>query len=177
LSSAELLLLVAGAVVAGFVQGLSGFAFSMVSMAIWVWVLDPKLTAVMAVFGSLVGQMIGLFTVPRKMSWRELAPLVLGGLAGIPLGVLLLPRLDADAFRFGLGALLIVACPAMLFSARLPRIALRSALLGRVALGAASLPLSAEESSTETLSRAVSARSGRQRNPASCSLRRSCRRP
>jgi uncharacterized membrane protein YfcA len=130
---AELTLLIAGAVTAGFVQGLSGFAFSMVSMAIWVWALDPKLAAVMAVFGSLVGQVIGLFTVPRRLAWRELAPFVLGGLAGIPLGVMLLPRLDADAFKFGLGALLVIACPAMLFASRLPRVALRSAPLGRAA--------------------------------------------
>ncbi len=129
----ELTLLLTGAVIAGFVQGLSGFAFSMVSMAIWVWALDPKLAAVMAVFGSLVGQVIGVFTVPRKLAWRQLAPFLLGGLVGIPLGVMLLPRLDADAFKFGLGALLVVACPLMLFAAQLPRVALRSPLLARTA--------------------------------------------
>ena len=133
LPPAELTLLLTGAVIAGFVQGLSGFAFSMVSMAIWVWALDPKLAAVMAVFGSLVGQVIGVFTVPRKLAWRELAPFLLGGLVGIPLGVMLLPRLDADAFKFGLGALLVIACPAMMFASHLPRLALRSPLLGRAA--------------------------------------------
>jgi uncharacterized protein len=139
LSSIEWWLLIAGAVVAGFVQGLSGFAFSMVSMAIWVWALDPKLAAVMAVFGSLVGQVIGLFTVPRQLAWRELAPFVLGGLAGSPLGVLLLPRLDADVFKFGLGALLVVVCPLMLFAARLPRVGFRNAVLGRAADGLAGI--------------------------------------
>jgi uncharacterized membrane protein YfcA len=131
LSPLELGVLIAGAVVAGFVQGLSGFAFSMVSMAIWVWVLDPKLAAVMAVFGSLVGQIIGVFTVPRSVARRELAPFVLGGLVGIPLGVGVLPHLDADVFKFGLGALLVTACPAMMFSSQLPRLTLRSRALGR----------------------------------------------
>lgn len=137
LAPADLTLLITGAVVAGFVQGLSGFAFSMVSMAIWVWALDPKLAAVMAVFGSLVGQVIGVFTVPRRLAWRELAPFLLGGLAGIPLGVMLLPRLDGDVFKFGLGALLVIACPAMLFAAKLPRVSFRSAVLGRAADGLA----------------------------------------
>jgi uncharacterized membrane protein YfcA len=137
LAPAELALLIAGAIVAGFVQGLSGFAFSMVSMAIWVWALDPKLAAVMAVFGSLVGQVIGLFTVPRQLAWREFAPFVLGGLAGIPLGVLLLPRLDADVFKFGLGTLLVIACPAMLFAAKLPRMVFRHLALSRAADGLA----------------------------------------
>ena len=40
-----------GAAVAGFVQGLSGFAFGMVSMSFWAWALDPRLAAALAVFG------------------------------------------------------------------------------------------------------------------------------
>jgi uncharacterized protein len=128
-----LAIVIGGAVLAGFVQGLSGFAFGMVSMALWVWVLDPKLAAVMAVFGSLIGQLIGLFTVRRGLAWRELLPFLLGGLVGIPLGVGLLPRLDADVFRFGLGALLVIACPAMLFASRLPRVAFRHAGSARAA--------------------------------------------
>jgi uncharacterized protein len=125
--------LLAGAVVAGFVQGLSGFAFSMVSMSLWVWALDPKLAAVMAVFGSLVGQVIGVFTVPRALAWRELAPFVLGGLAGIPIGVGVLPHLDAQVFKFGLGAVLVVACPLMLFAAQLPKVALRPPAVAKAA--------------------------------------------
>jgi uncharacterized protein len=137
LSAAQWSVLLAGAIVAGFVQGLSGFAFSMVSMAIWVWALDPTLAAVMAVFGSLVGQVIGVFTVPRALAWRELAPFVIGGLAGIPLGVLVLPQLDAAVFKFALGALLVIACPAMLFAARLPRVTLQHAGVSRAADGLA----------------------------------------
>lgn len=41
----ELGLLVVGAAVAGFVQGLSGFAFSMVAMSFWVWGIDPHVAA------------------------------------------------------------------------------------------------------------------------------------
>jgi uncharacterized protein len=133
MSDFEWALLLGGAVVAGFVQGLSGFAFSMVSMSIWVWGLDPKLAAVMAVFGSLVGQVIGVFSVPRTLSLRELAPFLLGGLVGIPIGVVLLPQLDAAAFKFGLGLLLVTACPAMLFASKLPRVEIRHPALARVA--------------------------------------------
>jgi hypothetical protein len=42
--------------VAGFVQGLSGFAFGMVAMSFWAWVLEPQLAAVLSVFGSLTGR-------------------------------------------------------------------------------------------------------------------------
>ena len=139
MSHAELILLLAGAVVAGFVQGLSGFGFSMVAMSFWVWGLEPKLAAVMAVFGSLTGQLVGVFTVPRSLSWRALAPFLAGGLLGIPLGMALLPRLDAQLFKLALGLLLVVTCPAMLWAARLPSVALRSAAATRVADGVAGL--------------------------------------
>ena len=122
MSTAELALLLAGAVIAGFVQGLSGFGFSMVAMTVWVWGLSPQLAAVMGVFGSLTGQVVGAFAVRRSLAWGTLAPFVAGGLVGMPIGVWLLPRLDATLFKLMLGTLLVVCCPAMLWSRRLPRI-------------------------------------------------------
>ncbi len=133
----ELTLLIAGAVVAGFVQGLAGFGFSMVAMSFWVWGLAPPLAAAMAVFGSLVGQLIAIAAVPRQWSFALLAPFLLGGLAGIPLGVWALPHLDPLWFKAILGALLVLVCPAMLMAARLPRVVLRSPAAARLADGLA----------------------------------------
>ena len=70
----ELGLLVVGAAVAGFVQGLSGFAFSMVAMSFWVWGIDPRVAAVLAVFGSLTGQLVAVFTTRRGFRWPALWP-------------------------------------------------------------------------------------------------------
>lgn len=111
-----------GAAVAGFVQGLSGFAFGMVSMSFWAWVLDPRLAAALAVFGALTGQLLAVFSVRRGFDWALLWPFLLGGLAGIPLGVLVLPHLDMDWFKAVLGALLALWCPVMLMAQRLPRV-------------------------------------------------------
>lgn len=111
-----------GAVVAGFVQGLSGFAFGLVAMSFWAWVLDPKLAAALSVFGALTGQIVAAFSVRRGWDVKRLLPFVLGGLLGIPLGVALLPRLDMNWFKLILGALLVLWCPAMLLSRRLPRV-------------------------------------------------------
>jgi uncharacterized membrane protein YfcA len=116
------LIIIAGAMAAGFVQGLSGFAFGLVSMSFWAWTLDPRLAAALAVFGSLTGQIIAAVTVRRGFDLKRLAPFVLGGLLGLPLGLLLLPRLDVQLFKVLLGTLLLVWCPAMLLSAQLPRI-------------------------------------------------------
>lgn len=111
-----------GAAVAGFVQGLSGFAFGMVAMSFWAWVLDPRLAAALAVFGALTGQLLAVFSVRRGFNWPLLWPFLLGGLVGIPLGVLVLPHLDMDWFKAVLGALLALWCPVMLVAQRLPRI-------------------------------------------------------
>ena len=114
--------IVVGAACAGFVQGLSGFGFSLTAISLWAWVLPPQLAAVLAVFGGLTGQVLAAFTVRRGFNWQTVAPFILGGLAGMPLGLWLLPQIDPVAFRAGVGALLAVWCPLMLWSDRLPRV-------------------------------------------------------
>ncbi|MBS4045884.1 MAG: sulfite exporter TauE/SafE family protein [Alphaproteobacteria bacterium] len=130
----ELYLIVAfGAALAGFVQGLSGFAFAMVASAVWAWAVEPQLVAAMAVFGGFSGQLLAALTVRRGFDLKLLLPFVLGGLAGIPVGVGILPLLDVTLFKLGFGALLVVTCPIMLLGNRLPQV--RAG--GRVADGAA----------------------------------------
>jgi uncharacterized membrane protein YfcA len=104
------------------VQGLSGFGFSLTAMSIWAWTLEPRLAAALAVFGGLAGQIVGIFSVRRGFDIARLAPFVVGGLAGLPLGIWLLPRLDVALFKALLGAFLLVVCPLMLAAERLPRV-------------------------------------------------------
>ena len=124
---------IAGAVLAGFVQGLSGFAFGLVAMSVWAWTLEPQLAAVLALFGALTGQVIAALTVRRAFDKSILWPFVLGGLVGVPFGVWLLPHLDLVVFKLCLGVLLVLWCPAMLMSQHLPKLAFG----GRVADGVA----------------------------------------
>lgn len=118
----QTLIIIAGAVAAGFVQGLTGFGFGLVAMSFWAWTIDPRLAAALAVFGALTGQIIAAVTVRRGFDLKQLTPFVAGGLFGIPLGLLLLPLLDVQVFKAFLGVLLVFWCPAMLLSAHLPRI-------------------------------------------------------
>jgi uncharacterized protein len=111
-----------GAAVAGLVQGISGFAFAMVAMSIWVWTIDPKLAAAMAVFGGWFGQVISAIRIRRGWHVNILWPFVLGAAIGIPLGQQLLPYLDPNQFKLVLGSLLVICCSAMLATARLPHI-------------------------------------------------------
>jgi uncharacterized membrane protein YfcA len=98
-------LVAAGAMAAGFVQGLSGFGFGMVAMSFWAWTIDPKLAAAMVVFGSLTGQLLAAFTMRRGFTMAHL-----------------LPYLDPLMFKALVGGLLAVWCPVMLFATRLPPI-------------------------------------------------------
>jgi uncharacterized membrane protein YfcA len=118
----ETLVLAIGAAVGGLVQGISGFAFAMVAMAIWIWGVDPTLAAVMAVFGGVTGQIISAIRVRRGWHLHLLWPFVLGSAIGIPLGQRALSSLDPNWFKLVLGAMLVVCCGAMLATARLPKI-------------------------------------------------------
>jgi uncharacterized protein len=133
--ASNLWLVVLGAACAGFVQGLSGFGFSLVALSFWAWSLDPKLAAVLAVFGGLTGQLLAAATVRRGFDARRVLPFIGGGLLGLPLGLWLLPRIDAATFRALIGALLVLWCPVMLFSGRLPQ--LGGGRLGDALAGAA----------------------------------------
>ncbi len=120
--SSQIALLVLGAALAGFVQGVSGFAFGMVAMSVWAWGIEPQVASVLAVGGGLAGQVLSAFTVRRGLSLPTLMPYLLGAVVGIPLGVMVLPHLDAKMFRLALGLTLLVCCPLMMASARLPKI-------------------------------------------------------
>lgn len=130
---APIVLIAVGAATAGFVQGLTGFGFGLVAMSFYAWALDPRLAAVLAVFGGLTGQLLAALTVRRGFDARRVLPFIAGGLLGLPLGLWLLPRIDAVMFRVYIGTLLAVWCPIMLFSTALPQLRFG----GRVADGVA----------------------------------------
>jgi uncharacterized membrane protein YfcA len=130
------LAVVVGAAIAGFVQGLSGFGFGLTAMSLWAWTLEPRLAAVLSVFGGLTGQVVAAIRLRRRWAWPLLLPFLLGGVAGLPLGVYVLPRLDVPLFKTLLGAMLLVVCPLMLLAPRLPAVR-RGGRLGDALAGAA----------------------------------------
>ncbi|HEY5299928.1 MAG TPA: sulfite exporter TauE/SafE family protein, partial [Acetobacteraceae bacterium] len=123
-----------GAATAGFIQGLSGFAFGLTSMAIWAWSIEPVLLGPLVVFGTLVGQILSIGSVRRGLDAGLIWPFLVGGALGVPLGVALLRYVDPLAFKLGVGILLLVWCPTMLFARDLPRIS-RGGRLADAAVG------------------------------------------
>ena len=115
-------LILVGAAAAGFVQGVSGFALALVASVFWSGVVPPSMFGPLIAITSTVGQGLSLRTVMRGFDLRRGAPMVLGGLCGIPFGVALIPLVDPWTFRLGVGLLLCVYCPAMLLLRRMPRV-------------------------------------------------------
>ncbi len=105
---AEWLILLAGCFVAAFASGMAGFAFNLVAAGILYHWLPPQTLAPVLVLGSLMIQLGTIGVVLPMMRWSVLRPYVIGGVAGTPLGVLLLRGVDARWIVAGIGALLIV---------------------------------------------------------------------
>lgn len=102
-----LLLVPLGALAGGFVSGLAGFGTGLVALGIWLHAVEPAPAASLVVVCSVVAQAQTIRTVRHALEARRVAPFVLAGLAGVPVGTALLARLDPAAFRLGVGLLLL----------------------------------------------------------------------
>lgn len=110
-------LFLVGACIAGFVQGLTGFAFALVAMSFWVWALPPQLAAPLVVFASLWSHIIALSKErPHQLNVSLVLPYIIAGLIGVPLGTYLLHQINAQTFKLILGLFLLVWCPVMYFA-------------------------------------------------------------
>ena len=107
-------LVVLGGFLGGFASGLTGFGFGLSSLPVWVFVLAPSVSGPLVVVCSVVGQVQTMPAIWHSIDVRRLAPFVILGLIGVPLGVWLLPQISPTTFRVGLGFVLIVTCSLLL---------------------------------------------------------------
>ncbi len=103
-----LLVAVAVLTLAGFTQGLTGFGFGLVSMALLPFVLPVKDATVILAPLNLVTCATTFYAVRRHLHWRRAAPLIAGSCVGIPLGVFALVQLDAVVLVRTLGACMVL---------------------------------------------------------------------
>src|SRR5580704_15864843 len=98
----------------GFVSGISGFAFSAVAGAIILHFYPANIAVPLMMVCALIAQAYSLVNLRKTMEWRQSLPLILGGLAGIPLGVYALRSVDSHSFRIGFGVFLVAYASYML---------------------------------------------------------------
>jgi uncharacterized membrane protein YfcA len=140
----ELVLIIgAGALVAGFVSGLTGFGTGLVALGFWLHAVEPILAAPLVVICSVAGQLQATATLRRGVRIARLWPFLAGGLLGVPLGVAVLVAVggaaggsaEVAAFRAGVGVFLVLYAGGMLTLRALPVVAWG----GRAADGAVGL--------------------------------------
>jgi uncharacterized membrane protein YfcA len=115
-----ILFILAGALLAGFVSGLTGFGTGLVALGLWLHVVDPILAAPLVVICSVIAQLQSLVTIRPRFNLARLWPFLLGGIVGVPVGVMALDHIETGSFRAAVGLFLVGYCAFTLLSRRLP---------------------------------------------------------
>ncbi|THF63518.1 sulfite exporter TauE/SafE family protein [Pseudothauera rhizosphaerae] len=118
-------IIVLGALAGGFVTGLAGFGTGLTALGFWLHAVEPVVAAALVVICSVAGQLQSLRTarVRRTLNWPRTWPFLLGGLAGMPLGVAALRAVDPGALKILLGLLLVGYGSITLGLRRMPTVA------------------------------------------------------
>jgi hypothetical protein len=103
----DIALVVAGAAAAGFVNGLSGTGYALVSLGFWLHAMPPQTAAPLVAFCSVCGHLQSLPRIWHGVVWSRVWPFLLGGLIGVPLGTALLSHVEVKPLKLGVGLLLI----------------------------------------------------------------------
>jgi uncharacterized protein len=108
MGAAEIAIVFFGALAGGIVNGLTGFGTAITTLGIWIHVMPPAAASSLAIICSVASQAQTLHLIWRSIRWKRVAAFVVPGLIGVPLGTLVLPRVDPTIFKLGLGCFLIV---------------------------------------------------------------------
>jgi uncharacterized membrane protein YfcA len=116
MTTAALVLLFLGALAGGFVSGLAGFGTALMALGIWLYVLPPSIAVPLVLICSIVAQTSTLPSFWRSIDFKLVWPFVIGGLAGVPLGTMLIAQADPVTFKLSFGVLLLVFPTALYFN-------------------------------------------------------------
>jgi len=118
MSTVAFVLLFLGAFAGGFVSGLAGFGTALMALGIWLYVLPPSIAVPLVLICSIVAQTSTLPTMWRLIDFKLVWPFLIGGLAGVPLGIVLVADADPRVFKLSVGILLLVFPAALYFNRR-----------------------------------------------------------
>src|ERR1700679_4092884 len=101
MSTIVLACLLLGALAGGFVSGLAGFGTALMALGIWLYVVPPDVSVQLVLICSIIAQTWTLPSIWRAIDFKLVWPFVAGGLAGVPLGTLLVAYADPRLFKLG----------------------------------------------------------------------------
>jgi uncharacterized protein len=108
--------LLAGAIAGGFVSGLAGFGTALMALGIWLYVLPPSMAVPLVIICSIIAQTWTLPSMWRSFDLSLVWPFLIGGVAGVPIGILLIAHADPRVFKLSVGILLLVFPVALLLN-------------------------------------------------------------
>ena len=88
--------------------GVAGFAMGLVVSGIWLHILTPVQTVTLMVSYSVLLQGYGVWKLRHALAWRRVAPFIIGGAIGVPIGALLLGQINAAHLRTAVGVVLLL---------------------------------------------------------------------
>src|SRR6201996_2941652 len=118
MSTIAVAVLLLGALGGGFVSGLAGFGAALMALGIWLYVVPPGVAVPLVLICSIVGQASTLPSIWRSIDFKLVWPFLVGGVAGVPLGTLLIAYIDPRLFKLCVGILLLVFPAALYFHRR-----------------------------------------------------------
>ena len=116
----DIAIVVAGALAAGFVNGLSGTGYSLVALGFWLQAMSPLTAAPLTALCGVSGHVQSLPLIWKGIRWPRLWPMLTAGLVGVPIGTLLLEHVRPNPLKVGVGVLLIFYSSWMAFVRRPP---------------------------------------------------------
>ncbi len=130
----DIALVVAGALAAGFVNGLSGTGYALVALGFWLQAMSPITAAPLTALCGVAGHIQSLPRIWSGVRWPRLWPMLIAGIVGVPIGTLLLDHVRPDPLKAGVGAFLIAYSAWMAF-VRNPPVVTRGGRLADAAVG------------------------------------------
>lgn len=92
----------------GLTTGVAGFAMGLVVSGIWLHIITPIQTATLIVLYALLTQTYSMWKLQHALDWKRLAPFVISGVIGVPLGTMMLTWIDPGHMRTAIGVLLVM---------------------------------------------------------------------
>jgi uncharacterized protein len=112
--SIYILILLAGAFTAAFVQGATGFGSGLVLNAFWLHIMEPAIAIPLNVATCLFMSGVPMFKLRKSLDFSKLKQFALFGVVGIPVGMYLLVIIDPGKLKIYIGILLVIYALLML---------------------------------------------------------------
>ena len=107
MGSEAIVLVFAGALAGGIVNGLTGFGTALTVLGIWLYAIPPTVAATLVILCSVASQLQTLPMIWRTIHWGRVIAFVAPGVLGVPIGTFLLPHIDPRIFKIVVGVFLV----------------------------------------------------------------------